>query len=49
VIIHRKMKTGDDDLLDLAASQTLLHRGVVYALNAEYMPDPYPAAAVFRY
>jgi len=49
VIIHRKMESGDEDLLDSAASQTLLHRGVVYALSAEYMPDPYPAAAVFRY
>jgi len=49
VILHRKMEHGDEELLDLAAVQTLLHRGVVYALNAEYMPDPYPAAAVFRY
>ncbi|NLF70948.1 MAG: hypothetical protein GX575_18095 [Candidatus Anammoximicrobium sp.] len=39
---------GDDELLDLAAVQTLLHRGAVYAVAAEQIPAP-PAVAVFRY
>ena len=39
---------GDDDLLDYAAVQTLLHRGAVYAVSADQVPSP-PAAAVFRY
>ena len=39
---------GDDDLLDYAAVQTLLHRGAVYALPAEQVPAP-PAAAILRY
>lgn len=39
---------GDDDLLDLAAVQTLLHRGEVYAVAADQVPAQ-PVAAVFRY
>ncbi len=39
---------GDDDLLDFAAVQTLLHRGAVYAVAADQVPSP-PAVAVFRY
>lgn len=38
----------DDDLLDYAAVQTLLHRGAVYAVARDRLPSP-PAAAVFRY
>ena len=41
-------EAGDDDLLDYAAVQTLLHRGAVYALPAEQVPAP-PAAAILRY
>jgi hypothetical protein len=39
---------GDDDLLDYAAVQTLLHRGAVYAVPADQVPSP-PAAAILRY
>jgi len=39
---------GDDDLLDYAAVETLLHRGVVYAVAADENPAP-PAAALLRY
>lgn len=39
---------GDDDLLDYAAVQTLLHRGAVYAVPVEQVPSP-PAAAILRY
>lgn len=39
---------GDDDLLDYAAVQTLLHRGSVYAVAPDQSPSP-PIAAVFRY
>lgn len=39
---------GDDDLLDYAAVQTLLHRGAVYAVPADQVPAP-PAAAILRY
>ncbi len=46
---HRKTEPGDDDLLDLAAVQTLLNGGTVYAVNAKKMPDKAPLAAVFRY
>jgi len=38
----------DDDLLDYAAVQTLLHRGSVYAVAPDQSPSP-PIAAVFRY
>jgi hypothetical protein len=39
---------GDDDLLDYAAVETVLHRGTVYAGPADEVPAP-PVAAIFRY
>jgi hypothetical protein len=47
--IHGEEEPGDDDLLDLAAVQTLLHGGEVYALEPAKVPDGVPLAAVFRY
>jgi hypothetical protein len=47
--IHGEEKPGDEDLLDLAAVQTLLHGGRVYAKEPEKVPDGAPLAAVFRY
>jgi len=47
--LHKKEKTGDEDLLESAAIQTLLNGGTVYMIGAEKMPDTGPLAAVFRY
>jgi hypothetical protein len=47
--VHRVAKFRDEDLLDLAATQTLLHGGAVYALEREHMPDATLIAAVFRH
>ncbi len=47
--IHETRKRSDEDLLDLAALQTVLNNGTVYALEREEMPDEYPLSAVFRY
>jgi hypothetical protein len=41
-------KGTDDDLLDLAAVQTLLNRGTVYSVENERCPSP-PICAVLRY
>jgi hypothetical protein len=49
VVIHREMEAGDEDLLDLASVQALLHGGVIYTPEAENMPDAYPVAAIFRF
>src|SRR5690606_19751818 len=38
-----------EDLYDLAAVQTYLNGGNVYAVTADKMPGPEPIAAVFRY
>ncbi|MBC8870612.1 MAG: hypothetical protein H8E44_14410 [Planctomycetes bacterium] len=46
--LRSPQQPGDDDLLDYAAVQTLLHRGGVYAVPSDQSPSP-PAAAVFRY
>ena len=40
---------GREDLLNLAAVQTILHRGTVYELPGSMMPDSDVAAAVLRY
>jgi len=47
--VHEQAQPGDGDLLDLAATQTLLHGGAVYAVEQTDMPDAAPLAAVFRY
>jgi hypothetical protein len=47
--LHESRQTGDDDLLDLAATETLLHRGTVYCLDRENVPGGRNVAALFRY
>jgi hypothetical protein len=47
--LHEQPQNGDDDLLDLAAVQTLLHRGTVYSVERDQVPSGRLAAAVFRY
>ena len=49
VHVRQKPKPGDEDLLDLAAIQTLLHGGAVYAVEPESVPDGPPIAALFRF
>ncbi len=40
---------GDEDLLDLAAAQTYLNGGTVYAVSQDLMPDLEPLAALLRW
>lgn len=47
--VHLKARFNDDDLLDVAATQTLLHGGSVYVVAHEDMPAGGPLAAVLRY
>lgn len=47
--IRQQAEPGDEDLLDLAATQTLLHGGSVYAVEQAQMPAEAPLTAVFRY
>ncbi len=42
-------RPGAQDLLDLAATETLLKGGAVFSVEPEAVPDGPPAAAVFRY
>jgi hypothetical protein len=49
VKVHQDPQPGDQDLLDLAAIQTILNGGTVYASEPEQVPDGAPLAAVFRY
>lgn len=46
---HDAYQRGDDDLLDVAAVQTLLNRGQVYCVEPHELPTADPLAAVFRY
>ncbi|MEW5872481.1 MAG: hypothetical protein AB1894_24680 [Chloroflexota bacterium] len=46
---HEAFQAGDQDLLDLAAMQTLYHGGAVFALKPDRMPDETPLAAILRY
>ncbi|GAB4334613.1 MAG: hypothetical protein Kow0099_06750 [Candidatus Abyssubacteria bacterium] len=47
--LHDEQRPGDEDLLDLACIQTLLHGGAVYSVKPEEMVDDSSIAAVFRY
>ena len=46
--LHEQERPGDDDLLSFAALHTLLHKGAVYVLLQEAIPDSAQAAAVLR-
>jgi hypothetical protein len=47
--IHDQLESGDESLLDLAAVQTYLKGGIVYAVEPEKVPGGTSAAAVLRY
>lgn len=47
--VHLPPRFNDDDLLDVAATQTLLHGGSVYVVERADMPYEGPLAAVLRY
>lgn len=49
VILRESKVTGDEDLMDLTAFQTLAKGGDVYAVEREDMPEDGPVLAVFRY
>jgi hypothetical protein len=49
VNIHPDPQPGDFDVLDLAAAQTLLHGGAVFAVDPGEVPEEALLAAVFRY
>ncbi len=49
VCVHQPPEPGDEDLLNLAAMQSILNGGTVYAVQPEQVPDHSPLAAVFRY
>ena len=46
---HDQRQPGDEDLVDRIAIETTLHRGAVYVMPRDQMPDGSEAAAVLRY
>jgi hypothetical protein len=49
VHLHSEAQPGSFDLLDLAATQTLLRGGAVYVVEPSQVPDKALLAAVMRY
>ncbi len=49
VQIHEEKQPGDQDLLDLAAIQTILNGGLVFAVEQDQVPNGQTLAAVLRY
>jgi Bacterial archaeo-eukaryotic release factor family 7 len=47
--VHQEARFRDDDLLDIAATQTIMHGGSVYAVEQAKVPGESMLAAVFRY
>lgn len=48
LVLHGERAADDDDLLDVAAAETLVRNGEIYAIDAEGMPGS-AIAAIFRY
>jgi hypothetical protein len=48
-VVHAAPQDGDEDLLDLAAVQTYLNGGAVYATAQDKMPVESAVAAILRY
>jgi hypothetical protein len=48
VAVHRQPEKDDEDLLDLAAYQTLNHAGTIYVMREEEVPGS-PVSAVLRF
>lgn len=49
VELHQVAGPGDEDLLDSAVANTVAHRGTLYTMKSEEMPDRSPLVAVLRY
>jgi hypothetical protein len=49
VVEHENQQAGDEDLLDLAAANTVLNSGKVFVVDREKVPGGQQAAAIFRY
>jgi hypothetical protein len=47
--LHPKPQPGDEDLIDLAAFETLSHAGTVYIMNKEEVPGNSSISAILRY
>jgi hypothetical protein len=48
-VIHWQKEDGDEDLVDLAATQTLLRNGTIFTLPGEKLPNGSGMAAVYRF
>lgn len=46
---HDNEEAGDEELLDLAAMQTVMHGGTVYGVEPEELPDTHLVAAIYRF
>ncbi len=49
LLLHDQQRTGDSDLLDVAAAETLNRHGQIYALHRDEMPGGERIAAIYRY
>jgi hypothetical protein len=49
VLVHEVAEPGDQELLDLAAVQTILHAGTAYPMDRMTPSDTVSIAAIFRY
>ena len=48
-VVAGRANWGEEDLLNRAAIETILHGGSVFSLPTDHMPDGMPVAAIFRW
>jgi len=49
VMIHKNPQNDDEDLIDLAAFQTLNHAGTIYVTESSQVPGGAPVSAILRF
>ncbi len=49
ISLHDHFEAGDEDILSYASVHTLIHKGTVFSVLPEFMPDKSNIAAIFRY
>jgi hypothetical protein len=47
--VHDRFESGDQDLLNVAAVETILRKGMVYMLPAKEMPEGAQIGAILRF
>jgi hypothetical protein len=49
IVLHDHYETGDEDIYSYISIQTLIHKGTVFSMMPQFMPEKNNIAAILRY